>query len=138
MDRSYWDELTRHLEEYIQDEMRDAQYYRVLAERAPAAGAKEMIVEFAGDEARHAEEFKEAYRCLTGRAYEEKPVAAPAIPEYKEALGARLRAETADYKKYGGEFLKARDPYLRDLFFSTRTDEAVHAMRIAGLMAEAD
>ncbi|NLG84615.1 MAG: ferritin-like domain-containing protein [Firmicutes bacterium] len=135
MNRSYWEELVRHLEEYIQDETRDAHYYRTLAERAPAE-TKEMFEELAEDEARHAEEFKEAYRCLTGRMYEEKPKAPPAVPEYREALKERLRAETHDYKKYGREFLHAGDPYLRDLFFLTRTDEAIHAIRIAGLMPE--
>ena len=111
-------------------------YYRALAERAPTAETKEMFRGFAEDEARHAAEFKEAYRCLTGRAYEEKPMAPPVIPGYREALGERLRAETNDYKKYGLEFLHAGDPYLRDLFFLTRTDEAIHAMRIAGLLPE--
>ena len=29
MDRSYWDQLVRDLGEYIQDEIRDAQYYKI-------------------------------------------------------------------------------------------------------------
>ena len=136
MGRSYWEELARNLAEYIQDEIHDAQYYRALAERAPTAETKRIFMELAEDEAGHAAGFKEAYYCLTGRSYEEKKMPPPAVPGYREALAERLRAETNDYKKYGLAFLHAGDPYLRELFFSTRTDEAIHAIRIAALLPE--
>ena len=136
MDCAYWDRLANDLAGYIQDETRDSQYYNILAEQAPTPAAREIILEFSGDEARHAAQFKEAYRCLTGRPYREHPIAGPAVPGYDEALKQRILAETGDYKKYGGQYLQAPDPYLRDLFFMTRTDEAVHAMRIPFLFEE--
>ena len=137
MDRSYWDQLVRDLGEYIQDETRDAQYYNILAEQAPTPFAREIILEFSRDEAQHAANFKEAYLCLTGKPYEEQPMAGPVVPEYRQALKDRTIAETNDFIKYGKQYLMAPDPYLRNLFFITGRIEAVHAMRIPLLFEEA-
>ena len=138
MDYGYWDQLVKNIEEYIQDESSDAQYYNILAGQAPTPLAKQILMEFSNDEAQHAANFKQAYACLTGRPYQEKPMAGPAAPAYTEALKRRILAETADYEKYGRQYLMAPDPYLRDLFFMTRTGEAKHAMRMPILLYESD
>lgn len=45
-------------------------------------------------------------------------------------------AETNDYEKYGDQYLRASSKYFKDLFFTTRTGEARHAMRIPILFEE--
>lgn len=124
------------IQEYIDDELRDSRYYAILATKAPTERAIELLMEFSWDEQRHAQNFMNAYYMLTGRAYYPPMVQDPTVPDYEEALKERLLAETADYKKYGEKYLKACAPYLKDLFFMTRTVEAQHAMRIPLLMEE--
>jgi len=84
----------------------------------------------------HAQNFNEAYTRITGRPYRPPEIVDPIVPDYEEALKQRVLAETADYKKYGEQYLCSRTNYLKDLFFMTRTDEAIHAMRIPILFEE--
>jgi rubrerythrin len=128
--------LVTGIEEYIHDELKDSKYYSILATKAPTKRAKDLLMEFSRDEQGHAQNFMKAYYMLTGREYTPQIVEVPNVPDYKEALKERILAETHDYKKYGEEYLKACNPYLKDLFFMTRTVEAQHAMKIPLLMAE--
>lgn len=130
--------LINDLKEYIQDELSDSLYYAELAKKAPTARAKAIIEEFSKDERTHAENFMEAYRMLTGMVYRPAPVPPPVVPAYEEALKQRILAETNDYKKYGEQYLMVSIPCLKDLFFMTRTDEAIHAMRIPILFEDED
>ncbi|ABW19533.1 ferritin-like domain-containing protein [Alkaliphilus oremlandii] len=133
---NYFQELIPRLEEYIQDELQDSAYYYALAEFAPTQRAKDLIMEFGMDEAKHAENFQRAYSMITGRYYMPQPLKPIVIEDYEEALKIRVIAETNDYEKYGKEYLMAPNKYLQDLFFNTRTDEAKHAMRIPILFEE--
>lgn len=133
---SYYNQLIKDLAEYIQDEMQDAAYYQELAKLAPTDRAKSIILEFSRDESTHAENFQEAYRMLTGHYYTPKPLQPIVINDYEDALKDRIIAETNDYKKYGDQYLKSPNKYFKDLFFTTRTVEAQHAMRISILLEE--
>ena len=130
--------LISDLKEYIQDELYDSEYYKVLSNYAPTVRARMILMEMSNDEAGHAHNFMRAYKLLTGKDYIMKSVPRPQIPDYREAIKQRIIAETTDYKKYGEQYLKAKTPYLKDLFFMTRTDEAVHAMRMPLLLAEVE
>ncbi|QUH20016.1 ferritin-like domain-containing protein [Alkaliphilus sp. B6464] len=132
----YYMELIPRLEEYIQDELQDSAYYKTLAKLAPTQRAKDLIMEFSADEAMHAENFQRAYFMITGRYFMPQPLEPVVIEDYEEALKIRILAETKDYKKYGDEYLRAPNKYLKDLFFETRTVEAQHAMRIPILFEE--
>jgi rubrerythrin len=136
MDYNYYHQLIRDLAEYIQDEMQDSAYYQELAKLAPTDRARTLILEFSQDEYTHARNFQEAYRMLTGNYYAPMPLNPVVILDYEEALKTRVIAETRDYKKYGEKYLRAPNKYLQDLFFMTRTDEAIHAMRIPVLFEE--
>lgn len=128
--------LISDIKEYIQDELGDSEYYKALANYAPTARARMILMDFSNDELGHAQNFMKAYKILTGKEYIIKSIPQPQIPDYKEAIKQRILAETKDYKKYGEHYLKAQTPFLKDLFFMTRTDEAVHAMRMPLLLAE--
>lgn len=130
--------LINDTKEYIQDELSDSLYYTELAKKAPTPRAKTILEEFSKDEKNHAQHFIQAYYLLTGMIYQPTPVKPPVIPEYEEALKQRIIAETNDYKKYGEKYLMVNIPALKDLFFMTRTDEAIHAMRIPILFEEED
>ncbi|MCW2278105.1 ferritin-like domain-containing protein [Heliophilum fasciatum] len=130
--------LIRDLEEYINDERCDSRYYAIMAANAPTARAAKLLMEFSREEALHAQCFMDAYRMITGCPYCPKPVCDPCVPEFTEAVKARIIAETADYKKYGEQYLKACNSHLKNLFFMTRTDEAKHAMRMPILLSDAE
>ncbi len=132
----YYNQLIEDLAEYIQDEMQDAAYYQKLAKLAPTNRAKSIILEFSKDESTHAKNFQEAYKMLTGNYYTPQPLEPIVIKNYNDALKIRILAETNDYKKYGEQYLKAPNKYFKDLFFTTRTVEAQHAMRIPILFEE--
>lgn len=120
----------KDLEEYIYDEIKDSRYYEILSKKAPNKLSKSILAEFSSDERRHSENFMNAYLMLTGRMYMPPAIEDPSVPKYKDALNERVIAETNDYKKYGEKYLQVDYPYLKDLFFMTRTDEAIHAIRM--------
>lgn len=134
--QDYYLKLITRLEEYIQDELQDSAYYRELAKLAPTELSKEIILGFSEGEKEHAETFQNVYITLTGRRYIPKPLEPIEIKDYEDALKIRVIAETNDYKKYGDEYLMAPTKYLQDIFFSVRTVEAQHAIRISILFEE--
>ena len=132
----YYIGLVKRLEEYIQNELEDSDYYKGLAKLAPTELSKEIILRLSEDEAMHAENLQRTYYMITGRYYTIEPIEPVVISDYEDALKQRVLAETNDYKKYGEEYLMAPNKYLKDLFFNTRTVEAQHAMRISILFEE--
>lgn len=128
--------MSNDIQEYIHDEMKDSRYYALLAQKAPTRRAQELLLVFSQDEWAHAQNLMQAYVMLTESNPMPGPVEEPVIPEYREALKDRIMAETADYKKYGDKYLAACNPWLKNLFFTLRTIEAQHAMRMPLLLAE--
>jgi len=130
--------LIQNIEEYINDEIKDSKYYAILASKAPTQRAKDLLMEFSSDELKHSKNMMRAYCMITGKKYTPPVVEEPQVPSYNEALKVRILAETSDYKKYGEQYLKACVPWLKDLFYMTRTVEAQHAMRMPILKWEAE
>lgn len=130
-------QLINDIAEYIVDEFGDCRYYTLLAAKAPTARSKELLIEFAADEYKHAQNFMQAYYALTGCMFTIPAIADPKIPAYEEALKVRIIAETNDYRKYGEKYQQVAIPWLRKMFWDARTGEAIHAMRIPILMEEA-
>ncbi len=129
-------EFIKKLKLYIHDELEASKYYAILANKAPTKRAKDILMEFSRDECMHAENFMNVYYMLTGTIYRPPAIEKVDVPEYEEALKDRIIAETSDYKEYGEQYLKLKNPCLKDLFFMIRTDEGKHAMRIPLLMEE--
>ncbi|MCX8129365.1 MAG: ferritin-like domain-containing protein [Clostridia bacterium] len=125
------------IEEYIQNELKDSMYYFELSKKAPSQMAKDLLEEFSKDEKTHAEGFVKAYGILTGLMFHSMDVGVQQIPEYSEALKSRFLSETSESKKYSDQYLKTRNQFLKDLFFSISSSEAQHAMKILLLMCEA-
>lgn len=130
----YYTGLQTRLLEYIRDETMDSLYYRELAAEASDARAKELFLEFAKDEAEHAENFRAVYCRITGMEPGIGPVEPPKIPPYCEAVKQRIIAESGDFVKYGEEHVNAPDMELHKLFYVTGTIEARHGMRLATLL----
>lgn len=130
----YYSALACRVLEYIKDETADSHYYQELSKMAPNPEARELLAEFARDEAQHAANFRQVYRQITGEEAKIPPTPPPKIPSYCQALKRRILAESNDFVKYGEEFLNAPDMYLRNLFYLTGATEAKHGMRIPILL----
>ncbi len=135
-DQSYYMSLIPRLEEYIDDELNDSNYYKELAKLAPTPWAKDIINQFSIDEADHAERFQEMYMCITGVRYIPKPLNPVMIKDYKEELKIRALPETKDFRKYGEEYLMAYNKHFKDSFFRMSQVEGGHAMLIPILLEE--
>jgi len=133
-EESYYTELLGRLLEYIEDESTDALYYQELAKKAHNDQAKELILEFGADEAKHAEQFKQVYLLIAGVEPELKPIETPKVPSYCEAVKYRILPESNDFVKYGQEYLDAPDNELKQLFYLTGAEEAKHGMRLSSLL----
>ncbi|WP_227763152.1 ferritin-like domain-containing protein [Zhaonella formicivorans] len=128
--RRDWIDLIHHA---IMDEMNDAAYYREMAKMAPDYEARELLTSMSDDETRHAEQFTEVYRAMTGK--QPSPMQHhPMVSGYKEALKHRFHAETGAYKKYKEYYLCSENMKLRNIFFDAMHDEARHAMYLQYLM----
>jgi rubrerythrin len=127
----YLYKLVSDLEQYIEEELTNSVYYKKLAEKAPNNYVKGILQDFSNDEKGHAENFKQAYYYLTGKAYTpNNAISSPEISSYDNALRMMMLSETTDYKKYGEHYLSAPSKYFKDLFFGIKSVEAQHAMRI--------
>lgn len=118
------------LPEYIEDELHDALYYQQLSQLAPTDFARRLLLEFSNDELHNAHRFQEVYCMLTGQYYAPGATRPIELFNYEQGLKNRLMEETRAYKVYGEEYLLAPIKTLEDMFFSIRTIEAQHAMRI--------
>lgn len=128
--------LIMDIQEYIEDELHDSRYYALLAEKAPTSYARDMLMEFSREEQAHAGLFMRAYYLLTGSEYHLKIHKDPIVPDYIQALRDGIIAETTDYKKYGEQLQKVKSPYLQELFYKLRTEEAQLAMRMPLLLED--
>lgn len=128
-------QLVGDIAEYIVDEMKDSKYYAALALKAPTQRAKDLITEFSADEWTHSQKLMRAYQMLTGQAFTPPAIPEPVVPEFNEAVKQRILAETNDYRKYGEKYLAACNACLKEMFYTLRTYEAMHAMRMPILLS---
>ena len=124
------------LGEFIQDEFHDNRYYTELAEKAPNAESKRILLQIADDENTHAKNFMREYYRLTGKSYQVKPIELEDIPSFREALLVRIKAEINGYKTYQKQSLIAPNRILGDLFAEAAAGETEHAMLLQMLYSE--
>ena len=130
----YFKELAHKILGYITDETVASLYYQQLAILAPSREDREILAQLATDEARHAANFREVYRQITGQEARRSPTSPPKNLSYQQAIRQRILAESNDFMKYGDDFLTAPDMYLRSLFYKTGASEAQHGMSLSLLL----
>lgn len=128
--------LVKDLAEYIVDETKDSRYYEILAGKAPTQRAKDLLLSFSQDEKGHANDLKNLYFTLTGKRFVMPKIQDPVVPDYETAIKDRIMAETHDYEKYGNQYIKPYAPFVKNLFYKLRTNEAQHAMKMPILFHE--
>lgn len=131
---SYYTGLPARLLEYIADETRDSLYYQELARAARDPRTRELLLEFARDEAGHATNFRESYRQITGMEAPLQKLQPPQVPDYCEAIKERIIAESGDLVKYGEESVCAPERELKDLFYLTSLVEGKHGLRLTTML----
>jgi|GEM_PF-5314378 len=131
-------EWKRIFEDSIMDEMSDAAYYRAMEKFAPDYEAKDILLNVAADEERHAKELIKAYESLFGCRYEYPKPPKPMIKDYRKSLEERFHEEMNACKKYKEYYLCSPNQRLRDLWFDLQQDECSHAKYMLFLMLKYD
>ena len=121
---------TQKLQTYIEAELGDSALYKELAKIAPNNEYKKLLKEFSEDEASHAENFKLIYKTMTGKSYD--PVIQPPelMDTFEDTLRDRVLDESGDFRKYGEQYMLTNNNALRNAYYTARTDENVHALRL--------
>lgn len=123
------------LQEYLRDELADAQIYRHLAPLAPTMEGKRVMRALAEDEAGHAKALQAAYYLLTGRTY---PVTVVLPPQtklpWRDRLRERWHEESRGGKRYDLAADRAGDRCLGQLFTRLAQDEYRHAEQLRKLL----
>jgi hypothetical protein len=135
-DKLYYQRLIKDLNKYIKNSFEDSMYYEVLAQGAPNQRAGNTLKNFSKDKAVTAQQFIKTYNQITGAYYKILPGLTPVLSDYKSILEERLGNETARYKEYGLQYIKAPTKDLQDLFFNARTVSAIHAMGLPLLLED--
>lgn len=123
------------VEEFLRDELADAQTYRHLAALAPTPDGKRLMRALAAEEAKHAKTLRAAYYLITGRTYDVTVVLPPQprLP-WRDRLRERYHAETRAGESYARAARETPDRCLKKLFARLSQDEYRHAERLRELL----
>lgn len=127
----------QRLRTYIDAELKDSMVYKELANKAPNNTDKKILLEMSADEKTHAERFQQIYKKMTGKSY--NPVIKPPVltGSYKDILRERVLDESADYRKYGQQYLLTENNMaLKYAYYLAHLDENVHALRLLYLLSK--
>lgn len=123
--------MPKKLQKYINSELHDAELYRTLAKSLPNEESKNIIMKFADDEQKHADEFLRIYKMMTGYSFEPEPAKVTENGSYRSIMKNRIADETKDSEKYRNEYINTNDNYhLKRAFFNAFNDEIRHAIEI--------
>lgn len=124
-------DVAQRLRTYIEAEMQNSALYQALSTMAPDDDDRQLLLEFSEDDDRHASAFRGIYRAMTGRSYHPTIGAPQLVGAYPDILRERVLAESGDYRKYGEQYLLAKNnEELRNAFYHALIDDNVHALRI--------
>ncbi|WLR42464.1 ferritin-like domain-containing protein [Bacillus carboniphilus] len=116
------------IQEAVQGERKDEQFYNYLISVAPTAEEKDIITSIRNDEMKHNQLFRDIYRNLTGQEVQTNESPSYQEPKsylagIKEAFFGELSA-VEDYRKIRAFF---QNFYYRDILYEIITDEQKHA-----------
>ena len=125
-----------NLRAYITAENKDARLYEALSEEAPTDLDRQLLEEFAADEQEHANRFEQIYHQMTGSWFQPE-IPAPVLEgSFADILRERVLDESADYRKYGEQYLQTtNDMALKNAYYLARTDANVHAIRLLQMLS---
>lgn len=125
------------LKEYISDELRDAEYYRILTKKADNGKKRQIIMNISNDEMHHARKLATAYFLSTGNYYFPNTESInERIPPFKLALRERFKEEYAAAAKYGKVAEETGDICLEELLSSMAKDEKRHALELQQMIED--
>jgi rubrerythrin len=118
----------------VNGEYRAIRYYTRLAELAPDAQTRRIILKIRSDEQRHFQQFSNLYRRLTGR---EPQLTEPALPEtYREGVRSSITEELEDAEFYQMIARETTNSQAQVLFGRAAMDEMRHAIWFMYLAAK--
>ncbi|MGE4483705.1 MAG: ferritin family protein [Oscillospiraceae bacterium] len=121
---------TQKLQTYIEAELGDSALYKELAKIAPNSEYRKLLKEFSEDEASHADNFKIIYKTMTGKSYDPVIQQPEIMDTFEDTLRDRVLDESGDFQKYGEQYMRTNNNALKNAYYTARTDENVHALRL--------
>lgn len=122
--------MPKKLQSYINAELHDAELYKILAKSSPNEETRNILLRFADDEQKHADEFLRIYKMMTGYTFEPEPLTVTENGSFRSILKNRVLDETKDSEKYRREYMKTDNYHLKRAFFNAFNDELRHAIEI--------
>lgn len=127
--------MPRLLQSYINDELHNAELYRILAKSAPNERDKHVLEEFSQDSRQTADAFMSVYRSMTGYPFEPNPAPIKENGSYKSVLRSRIRDETEASKRFRREYMNTSDNLkLKRAFFTAYHNALGRAVGIIDLI----
>jgi rubrerythrin len=125
------------LRRFIEDEERDAFFYKELSNRAPSNKIREILFSISMDEQSHSERFKKIYKNITGRTFSPIVIPPDLNGNFRDILTNQILEETEGYIKYSEQYYRNnKNKALKDAYFTALTDENAHAHMINYIIHE--
>ena len=127
--------MTEMIQDFVREELADAQTYRYLAGQSPTAEGRRLMQRLAAEEAAHVKTLQAAYFLLTGGTYRVTVVLPPQprLP-WRDRLREQYHASSRDGAAYERAAGETRDNGLRRMFEQLSKDEYRHAELLRGLI----
>ncbi len=127
--------LPRQLQQYINNELHDAQLYRILAKSAPSERERRILDDFSADSKNTADALMTAYRTMTGYTFEPHPEPIKENGSYRSVLKSRIREETSASRNYRRHYMNTNDNLkLKRTFFNAYHNALEHAVGIVEML----
>lgn len=126
--------LPQRLQDYIENELNYEAIYRAIADIAPNEKERQLFLEIAENERRHAEKFLQVYVALTGQDY--TPQSYPRTMEgpYQFALRQLLINEHKTFQEYHQQFMKTDNMVLKSVCYEAGRNKSDHVHKLINLI----
>ena len=126
--------LPQRLQDYVESELNHEALYRALADVAPNEADRQIFLEIAENERRHADRFSQIYQVLTGQNYTPKVYPQKMEGPYRFALRQLLLNEHKTFLEYHRQFMQTDNMTLKNICYEAGKNKSDHIHKLMRLM----
>lgn len=128
--------LPQRLQDYIESELNYEALYRAIADIAPNETERQIFLEIAENERRHAEKFLQIYVALTGQDYTPQTYPRTMEGPYQFALRQLLINEHKTFQEYHQQFMKTDNMALKSVCYEAGRNKSDHVHKLITLIKQ--
>ncbi len=128
--------LPQQLQHYINSELASAAHYRAMAEIAPGEKEKQLFLELADNDQKHAEMFKEIHQQMAGQYYEPPEYQAKLESPYQIMLRQMLSSENTAFQEYHSQYLKNPNLAVKSTCHKVSANKSEHINKLMAIMVD--